>query len=38
MAEGKNKVLASELRERNDVELQSLLNEKVEELYKVQMM
>ena len=35
MAEGNNKVLASELRERNDAELQSLLNEKVEELYGV---
>ena len=35
MAEGKDKVLASEIRDRNDVELQSLLGEKMEQLHSV---
>ena len=35
MAEGKDKLLASEIRDRNDAEIQSLLNEKVEELHSV---
>ena len=35
MAEGKEKVVASELRDRNDAELQSMLGEKIDELYGV---
>lgn len=35
MAEGKDKVLAGEIRDRNDVELQSLLGEKIEQLHSV---
>ena len=35
MAEGKEKVIASELRDRNDAELQSMLSEKVDELHGV---
>jgi ribosomal protein L29 len=35
MAEVKEKVMASELRDRNDAELQSMLSEKVDELHGV---